>query len=449
MTEISSIESQAAANEVGRNISKENLRRASQASVIGTIIEYYDYALYGMASALIFGQLFFPALGPAAGLIASFATLAIGFIVRPLGAIFFGVLGDRLGRKFVLIATISLMGASSTLMGLLPTSAQADVLAPALLILLRLLQGLGAGAEQAGVAILMTEYAPAEKRGYYASLPFIGIPGGLLLASGAYVWLGTLDHSVLLGGAWRIPFLASVVLLIVALFIRYRLQESPTFVKLEARDVVVEHPVKQLLRTSKPSLLRGIGLRIAENGNSYIYYTLTLSYITSVKGLSAALGSLAIVLGCLIGLVCVPFFGWLSDKYGRVPLSRYACLGMILFAFPAWFCLSTGDVTLCVAVIAIGIGIGIPSMLGPQVSLLPEMFGSQNRYLGVAVAREFSAIISGGIAPMVGSILLYYTGNAWWSVACYVGGMSLVGFITTFFTPETRGRDLSLIEDAR
>jgi MFS transporter, MHS family, metabolite:H+ symporter len=424
------------------------LRRASTASIIGSIIEYYDFALYGLASALIFGRIFFPALGTSAGLIASFATLALGFLVRPVGGIVFGVLGDKLGRRFVLVTTVALMGGSSALIGVLPTGAQVGVVAPLLLVLLRLLQGFGAGAEQAGAATLMAEYAPPARRGWYAALPFIGIPGGMLIASLAYIGLTLAPEEALLGGLWRIPFLASIVLLVVALIIRLRMEESPTFVRLEAREQISRRPLRELTRDSWRSVLRGIGFRMAENGNSYLYYTLSLSFVTSM-GVSASSGTLAVIVGCVIGIVAVPFFGWLSDRVGRLPVIRWACFAMILFAFPSWWLLSLGNPAIAIATIAIGIGVGIYSMLGPEVSLLPELFGNRNRYLGVAVSREFSSAIAGGIAPLVGAALLAATGNAWWPIACYVVVLSAFGFVTSFVTPETRGRDLTLLAEAR
>jgi MHS family metabolite:H+ symporter-like MFS transporter len=342
------------------------------------------------------------------------------------------------------------MGISSMLIGLLPTAKQVGVIAPVLLVLLRLMQGFGAGAEQAGVATLMAEYAPRDRRGLYASLPFIGIPGGLLMASGVYVWLGSLDQSVLLDGVWRVPFLFSGVLLLVALFVRYRLHESPAFLALKAEHGVVEkRSLREVMRSSGPNLLKGIGLRIAENGNSYIYYTLTLSYLTGVIGMSASTGSLAVVIGCVIGIPAVPVFGALSDRVGRVIVYRGACLAMMLFAAPSWWLLSLGNPVISIIVVALGIGVGIFSMLGPQVSLLPELFGNQDRYLAVAICREFSAVIAGGFAPLIGSLLLMATHNAWWPIAAYVALMAGIGFVTTFLTPETRGRDLTLRHDAR
>ena len=227
-----------------------NLRRATLASTAGSALEYYDFALYGLASALIFSKLFFSNLDPATALIASFATFGVGFLARPLGGLFFGTIGDKLGRKWVLVVTILLMGGSSTLVGLLPTYETIGVWAPILLVFLRLCQGFGAGAEQAGATVLMAEYSPVRSRGFFSALPFIGIQAGTLLAAGVFAYLGGIPEEVLLDWAWRVPFLASIVLILIALFIRLRLKESPTFIELEKHEQVAEHPMREIFSRS-------------------------------------------------------------------------------------------------------------------------------------------------------------------------------------------------------
>ena len=222
-----------------------NLKRATLAASVGSALEYYDFALYSLASALIFGKIFFPGLGDAAGTVASLATLAIGFLARPLGGLFFGTLGDRLGRKWVLMITIALMGGASTLIGVLPTADQIGVWAPILLVFLRICQGFGAGAEQAGATVLMAEYSPTRRRGFYSALPFVGIMLGTLMASAVFVGLGQVPEEALLSWVWRIPFLASIFLIGVAVLIRLRLKESPTFVQLEKQDQVADHPLRR------------------------------------------------------------------------------------------------------------------------------------------------------------------------------------------------------------
>jgi MHS family metabolite:H+ symporter-like MFS transporter len=426
----------------------DQLRRATLAASVGSALEYYDFAIYGTASALIFGQLFFPAFGPSQALILSFATYAVGFIARPIGGLFFGVMGDRLGRKWVLMITILLMGGSSLLVGLLPTADTIGAWAPILLVILRLAQGFGAGAEQAGATVLMAEYSPPPKRGFLSALPFVGIQAGTLIAAAVWAYLGTFPDEVLLGWLWRVPFLASVLLIAVAVFIRLRLQESPTFVELEKHEQVAEHPLPELFRTAKGQVFRGIGLRMAENGGSYLFSTLSITFVTSAAvGLGKSIGPLAVAVAAGVGILTVPLSGALSDRFGRIPVYRAGALFLTVLAFPAWYLLSLGNPVLVVVVVVLGVSIGVNSMLGAQCAMLPELFGNRHRYIGVAVSREFSAVIAGGIAPLLGVWFLSMTDYAWWPLGLYTFLLGGITLFTTFVTPETKARDLTLIAD--
>ena len=428
----------------------ENLRRATLASSVGSALEYYDFALYGLASALIFGKLFFPGLGANAGLIAAFGAYAVGFLARPIGGLVFGTLGDRIGRKWVLMATVGLMGGASTAIGLLPTHEQLGAtwgwLAPVLLILLRVCQGFGAGAEQAGATVLMAEYSPRRRRGFLASLPFIGIQGGTLMAASVFALITLAPHEILFGWLWRVPFLASVFLIATALYIRSRLAESPTFVKLEKKEQAVVRPLA-VLKASRRNIALGIGLRMAENGGSYIFSTLAVSFVALI-GVKTTFGPIAVATASLIGMFTVPLAGRLSDRIGRLKVYRMGAGFLLVMAFPAWYLLSLGNPVIAVIVIALSIGFGVNGMLGPQCSLLPELFGAQHRYLGVAMSREFSALIAGGIAPLVGAWLLSISNNSWLPIAIYVFTLALITFTTSFFVPETVHRDLNKHEDA-
>lgn len=286
-------------------ITTSALYRAAWASSLGSALEYYDFALYSLASALVFGPLFFPEQDPAIGRIASFGTYFIGFAVRPVGGIVFGILGDRLGRKFALVTTIALMGAASTLIGVLPTYASVGYWAPLMLIGLRLLQGLGAGAEQAGASVLMTEYAPRQRRGFFAALPFMGIQLGTVAASLVYFVLLLRIEDVSQSWLWRLPFLLSIVIIGVAIWIRLKLKESPEFAKLKARHEVDDRPLAHLLENSKKTVLLGIGLRLGENGGSSLYQALGVSYIVKVVGLKGSTGTLSLVCAASLG-------GWWS-----------------------------------------------------------------------------------------------------------------------------------------
>lgn len=433
-------------------VEPDQLRRATLASSVGSALEYYDFYIYGLASALIFGPLFFAPLGPDGALIASFATYGVGFAAGPFGGLIFGFIGDRFGRKMVLILTIALMGTASFAIGLLPTFEQAGMLGAVLLVTLRIIQGLGAGAEQAGATTLISEVAPRRRRGFFASLPFVGIQLGTLLGAGTFALIAMADTSVLQGWLWRVPFLASFILIIVAVFIRLKLKETPAFQELEKHKNVVKNPIGALWKHSKKNVLVGIGLRMGENGNSSIYSALLVSFMSMPAGVFAgnnSIGPVGLLIAAGFAAILVVTFGALSDRFGRVPVYRYGALFQAIIAVPAFYLVTLGNVTLVWIVMAVGIAIGVQSMLGPQCPLLPELFGSQYRFTGVAMSREISAVIAGGIAPLLGAVLLAATNHSWLVLAIYSLVLALISFVTTFFTPETVGRDLVSTEDAK
>lgn len=438
---------------------KKDLHRAAWACSLGSALEYYDFALYTLASALIFGPLFFPEQTRAMSLIASFGTYFLGFAIRPLGGVLFGMIGDRVGRKFVLASTVLLMGISSTLIGALPSFHQVGYLAPVLLVILRLLQGLGAGAEQAGAAVMMTEYAPEGRRGFYAALPFLGIQLGTILAAVVYFLVVSGNDNVIESGLWRWPFFSSVVIVALGLYMRMSLKESPTFIRLKALKRVCVNPLKSAMEHSKPTLLIGIGLRLGENGGSSIYQALAVSYIVGVVGLQGPVGVLTLICAASLGAITVPIAGKLSDRFGRVVVYRAFALVQLALAFPVWWILSLGNVVASIIAISIALGIGTWGMFGTQAALLPELFGSRHRYMGVSIAREASAVIAGGIAPMIGAgiialVVASHDGDAsagvgaWLPIACYLTLLTLITLYATFKTPETLNRDLDEPRDA-
>lgn len=432
-------------------VDPEQLRRATLASSVGSALEYYDFYIYGLATALIFGPLFFSPLGPSGALIASFATYGVGFAARPFGGLIFGYIGDRFGRKQVLLLTIGLMGTASFSIGLLPTHAQAGMLGAVLLVILRIIQGLGAGAEQAGATTLISEVAPRKRRGFFAALPFVGIQVGTLLGAGTFALMGLAHPEVLTGWLWRVPFLASIILIAIAIYIRLKLKETPVFQELEKHKSVTKNPVGVLWRSSKKNVLIGMGLRMGENGNSTIYSTLLVGFMAAKGGVFEGdkfIGPVGLLIAAGFSAIMVVAFGALSDRIGRVKVYRYGALFQLLFAFPAFYLISLGNVTLVWIVMSIGIALGVQSMLGPQCALLPELFGSTHRFTGVAMSREISAVFAGGIAPFVGGLLLAVTHQSWVVLAGYSLVLAGISFATTFFTPETVGRDLLLADDA-
>lgn len=427
-----------------------NLRRATLASSIGSALEYFDFALYGLSTALIFNVLFFPQDDPAMATVAAFATFGVGFLARPFGGLFFGVLGDRLGRKSVLVITIILMGGASTVIGLLPTYDAIGLWAPVLLVIMRLLQGFGAGAEQAGATVLMAEYAPVRRRGFFAALPFIGIQAGTLLAAVVFSLISLMPEDQLMSWGWRVPFLASFVLILVALFIRMRLRETPTFVELEKSEQIAERPIRDIFTRGLPGIVIGVGLRMAENGGSYMFNTLALTFFVASVGGEAdrSLLTWGVTLGSLIGIFTVPLSGALSDRLGRRTVYRAGAIFMLLYTFPAWWLISLGSYPIAIAVIAVGIGVAVNTMLGPQCAMLPELFGNRHRYLGVAMAREISAVLAGGLAGVLGAYLIAVSDGDWLLLAIYMATLALITTASTFLVPETLRRDLTRMDDA-
>jgi len=340
------------------------------------------------------------------------------------------------------------MGGSSTAVGLLPTYLSIGKWAAVLLVILRLLQGFGAGAEQAGSTVLMAEYAPPKRRGFISALPFSGIQGGTLIAAGVFLAISTASDQVLFSWLWRVPFLVSVLLILVALFIRLRLEETPTFRTLEKREQVAHNPLAELVHNSMGTVVRGFGIRMAENGGSYMFSALAATYLVNGPGLGKSVGSLGVAVGSLLAMITCPLAGAVSDRVGRVIVYRVGALFLLVYAFPGWWLMSLGIDWLAVVTIAIGISIGIQTMLGPQCALMPEMFGSRHRYLGVAVSREFSAVLAGGVAGVLGAELLNLSGNSWVPLAAYMAVLAAITAFTTFFISETKGRDLLKVEDS-
>ncbi|HME23584.1 MAG TPA: MFS transporter [Acetobacteraceae bacterium] len=313
-------------------------------------------------------------------------------------------------------------------------------------------------AEQAGAAVLMTEYAPRDRRGYFAALPFMGIQLGTVFAALIYflVFLGI--DNVADTWLWRVPFLLSVVIIGVAIWIRLKLKESPTFAKLEARHQIDESPLAHLLANSKRTVLAVFGLRMAENGGSSIHQSLAISYMVAVAGLKGQTGTFALLLAGLTGAVTVPLTGLLSDRMGRVAVYRWFAVYQLLIAYPVWWVLSRGDPTASVIAISVAL-IAVWGMFATQGALLPELFGARHRYIGVAFGREISAVFAGGIAPLIGSLIIAWTTShyggtkegailAWIPLATYVALLSLISVVTTYYVPETRGRDLDDLRDA-
>src|SRR6266568_2625452 len=320
---------------------RSEILKVATASLIGTSIEWYDFFLYNTAAALVFNKLFFPTFAPLAGTIAAFATYAVGFMARPIGGIVFGHYGDRLGRKTMLYLTLAIMGLATTAIGLLPTYTTIGIWAPILLVTLRLLQGLGIGGEWGGAVLMAVEHAPAHRRGFYGSWPQMGVAIGLLLSTLVFRSFSRYPEATFLAWAWRVPFLLSVVLLAVGLWIRHRLAESPLFDKLKSRRAEARMPVVEVFRHHTKPLLLATGARLAENGLFYIFTTFSLTYVATQLKLDRNIVLSGLLVASAVSLVTVPAWGAISDRLGRRPVYMFGAVAGGILAFPFFWLIAT------------------------------------------------------------------------------------------------------------
>jgi MFS family permease len=435
----------------GNPVDRHNLRTAAWGGLIGTALEQYDFVIYGTATAIVFNRIFFPNADPAVGIIAGFATYAVGFLARPLGGLFFSRYGDRLGRKFVLVATLFLMGISTFLIGALPSYEQVGVLAPALLVVLRLLQGFGAGAEQAGGVVLLAEAAPQAQRGRYAALVFVGASAGTALGAVVWILVQLLPDAQVLAWGWRLVFFSSVFVTIAAYVLRRRLRDAPVFEQAKREQAEererTDSPIKSVFTVGRRPFLRTFALNIGGNTHSYIFQVFMGSYLIQTVGVDRRLIPQALLVGALFGCLSAFVTGVLTDRLGRRPVIIAVAAFLVVFPAPAFLLLDTGNTALIVLVIVIGFVFAAYGTVGSQAAAFAELAGSRYRYAAVALAREFSAVLGGGIAPLLSGVLVQLFAG-WIGVVIYMMAIMLVTLVTAIRMPETRGRDLKLVADA-
>lgn len=399
---------------------------AGLASMVGTTIEWYDFFLYGTAAALIFNKIFFPAIDPLTGTLAAFGTYAVGFLARPLGAIVFGHYGDRVGRKSMLLMTLLLMGVPTTLIGLIPTYAQIGYGAAVLLVLMRFLQGLAVGGEWGGAALMAVEHAPAGRRAFFGSLPQAGVGAGLILSSLAMAAVSQLPEADLLAWGWRLPFLASVVLLGVGAFIRLKVAESPAFETVKAEGRQVELPVVELLRRHPRVVLTAAGARMAETTWFYTVVTFSLTYVTQQLGLSKALALDAIVAGAAVSLITIPLAGWACDRLDPRRVFMAGALLICVGAFVFFDLLATRSPALLVLAMTLAIGGVFPLVYAPQSALFAAQFPPELRYSGISVSVQLAGAVAGGAAPIVATALLKAGGGSPWMISLYLVALGVL-----------------------
>ncbi|MDD2056135.1 MHS family MFS transporter [Pseudomonas sp. GD03860] len=386
---------------------KKRLRKVAAATIFGSMLEWYDFYLYATMAAIVFSKIFFDASNPAVASLLAFSTFAIGFIARPFGGVLFGYLGDRFGRKQVLVLTFCLMGVCTTLIGLIPSYATIGIWAPIILVFVRIIQGLGAGAELAGAAVTSYEHASEGKRGSQGAWPALGLNLGLLLSSLTVYLLTMNGNDFLLAGGWRIPFICSIVLVGVGLWVRRSIPETPDFKELDKtpkKDQV--SPLKLLFKNDLKGLAVVFFVAIGYNALSYIFKTFSLAYLTQFKGVEAHVTSLSVTIASLVAIFAVPFFGWLCDRWSSKTVLILGGVFSVLFAYPFLALLNTGEPMKIYLAIAIGTGLLAPMMFAPQGSFLSRQFPTQTRSSGFGTGREIGTAVAGGLAPLGGLALV-------------------------------------------
>jgi MFS transporter, MHS family, shikimate and dehydroshikimate transport protein len=415
-----------------------SIRKVVIASFIGTTIEWYDYFIFATAAALFFPKVFFPGFGETTGTILAYTTFAVGFGARPLGGVIFGHYGDRIGRKTMLVATLLIMGTSTFLVGALPGYDAIGALAPILLVLLRVLQGIGLGGEWGGAVLMAVEHSSEDQRGLNGSWPQMGVPAGLVLGTGVFAAVSAVAGEA--AWAWRVPFLLSAILIAVGLFIRLSIYESPVFSRVRESGTVANMPIVDVLRTYPKNVVLGVGSRIGIDAAFYILAVYSLTYITSNLGLPEGVGLTAVSIAALVEIFTIPAFASLSDRIGRRPLLIGGAAFMGIWTFVFFALLGTKSTVAIVVAAVMGLAVGHAAVYGPQGSFYAELFGTRVRYSGASFSYQVSGIFGGALAPIIAASLFPVGGATLISV--YIAALCALSVLCYFLAEETFRKDI-------
>jgi len=420
------------------------IRKVAFASFIGTCIEFFDMYIFGTASALVFSSLFFPSLDPLTGTLAAFATFGVGFAARPLGGVIFGHFGDRLGRKVMLVLSLAFMGGGTTVVGLLPTYQQIGIWAPVLLVMARLLQGVAIGGEWSGAVLMAAEHAPPGKRAFYASWPLCGVPVGLVLATTSFYLVGQLPQDAMMSWGWRIPFLASAVLLVVGLYIRAQVSESPAFQAVRDRGQEARFPAAEVVRRAGKPVLIGILAMAANSIPFYMPTVFALKYGVEQGGASRGTILLAVCAAAVVEIFTIPYVAVLADRYGRRPLLLAGGVLAILQAFPFFWLLDTGNTAAIVVAMMIALPVVHALTYSPMASFLSELFATRLRYSGSAISYQVGSMLWSGPVPFVAAALFAWAGGSW-PLSLYMLVPAALSVGAVFVARESYQDDIQLI----
>ncbi|HFQ5671128.1 TPA: MFS transporter [Enterobacter roggenkampii] len=402
------------------------------ASLTGSAIEWFDYFLYGTAAALVFNKIFFPMVDPVIGLILSYLSFSLTFFIRPIGGVLFAHIGDRIGRKKTLVLTLSLMGGATVMIGLLPTYEMIGLWAPVLLILMRIIQGMGIGGEWGGALLLAYEYAPEKRKGFFGSIPQAGVTIGMLMATFIVSLMTLFSEEDFLSWGWRIPFLLSSVLVLLGLWIRKDIDETPDFQRVKASGQVAKAPLRDTLKHHWREVLIAAGLKVVETAPFYIFSTFVVSYATSTLTYQKSQALEAVTLGALVATIMIPLMGLLSDKVGRQRMYAISVFVLGLFIVPWFMLLNTGTTWGIVLATVIAFGVLWAPVTAVLGTLCSEIFSANVRYTGITLGYQLGAALAGGTAPLIATGLLAKYDGDWVPVAWYLAFTVAISLIAIF-----------------